>query len=409
MHEKRISSRIGLLVSLAVGLGIVIGISVGRVGAAPGAPFDMRLITEASKVIQAHYVDRKAVRSRALTYGAIAGMVRGLGDAGHSVFLTPGMRRMERQFIRGKLEGIGVEVQMKAGHLVVVAPIDGSPAARAGLRAGDVILRVNGQNISGMSLVQSVELIKGPAGSSIALTVAEKGTGRTREVRLVRASIKVPFVTWARIPGTRIADLRITAFNDGVARSLRRALKQIRNGPIAGIILDLRNNPGGKLTEAVHVASQFLEGGNVLLVKDARGKVTPVPVEKGGLATSVSLVALVNGGTASAAEIVAGALQAAHRARLVGQTTFATGTVLVGFPLSDGSELMLAVEEWLTPDGRTIWHHGIRPDVDVAPGAGGVMVLPQQLRGMDVRALRDRQLTRAARILEAGQTGEGGE
>jgi len=406
MRELRTARRVGLLLSLALSVGVALGFVIGRgQSSVAGSGPDFQLMTEAWNLIRAHYVDRKAVKPGPLTHGAIAGMVRALGDTGHSVFLTPDMRRMERRFVRGKLVGIGVEVQMKHGHLVVVAPIDGTPAARAGLSPGDLILKVDGENISGMSLVQSIERIEGPTGSTVSLTVS--GGGRTRQVRLKRTSIKVRSVTWARVPGTRVADLRIASFNDGVTASLRRALEALHKEPPDGVILDLRNNPGGELAEAIGVASQFLSGGNVLLVKDARGKETPVPVTKGGLATSVPLVALVNSGTASAAEIVAGALQAARRARLVGQTTFATGTVLQSFPLSDGSALMLATEEWLTPDGKTIWHRGIKPDVVLALASDARPVVPRDLRKHTLlHGVTDSQLLRALALLEAGQSGD---
>jgi carboxyl-terminal processing protease len=173
-----------------------------------------------------------------------------------------------------------------------------------------------------------------------------------------------------------------------------------------GIVLDLRNNPGGLFTEAVSVASQFLSEGNVVLEKDSKDRITAVPVEKGGVALRIPMVALVNSGTASAAEIVAGALQDHERAVLVGTTTFGTGTVLEKFPLSDGSALLLAVEEWLTPDGHTIWHKGIVPTVVVTLAEGATLLLPFEERDMTPEQLReskDLQLLKALALVTRKQ------
>jgi carboxyl-terminal processing protease len=183
---------------------------------------------------------------------------------------------------------------------------------------------------------------------------------------------------------------------------LRAALAQIRRSGLSGIVLDMRNNPGGLLEEAVGAASQFLAGGNVLLVKDAHGKIKPIPVKPGGAATTVPLAVLVNGGTASAAEIVAGALRDASRARLIGVRTIGTGTVLNEFPMSDGSALLLAVEEWLTPAGRVIWHQGITPEIVVELPPETSQIFPQEERGMTANQLhdsRDRQLLTALELL----------
>jgi carboxyl-terminal processing protease len=191
-----------------------------------------------------------------------------------------------------------------------------------------------------------------------------------------------------------------------VTKDLRKALMVIQERKLTGIILDLRNNPGGIFDEAVSSASQFLNGGNVLLEKNSQGKITPVPVESGGLRVSLPVVALINGGTASAAEIVAGALQDSRRAKLVGEKTFGTGTVLEMFPLQDGSALLLAVKEWLTPAGRLIWHRGIVPDVPVSLPPDVTPLFPETERMMaeeELRASDDRQLLRALDLFFASK------
>jgi carboxyl-terminal processing protease len=207
-------------------------------------------------------------------------------------------------------------------------------------------------------------------------------------------------VTWQQLPGTQIAHLRISAFSQGVTDDLEQALGEIRQQDLEGIILDLRSNPGGLLREAVGTTSQFLSGGNVLQVRDAQGNVEPIAVEEGGLAPDLPLVVLINQGSASASEIVSGALQDAERATLVGETTFGTGTVLNTFLLSDGSALLLATEEWLTPSGRVIWHQGIEPDVEVVLPDDATPLVPRLETDLSAGELRDSQDVQLLRALD---------
>jgi carboxyl-terminal processing protease len=361
-----------------------------------------RLMAEAWNTIENVYVDRKAVNPQRLTYGAISGMVDSLGDAGHSRFLSPEMMQQERNFSKGLLEGIGAEVQMKNNQVVIVAPMDDSPAQRSGLKPGDIILKVDGEEVSGLSLEQVSARILGPAGSSVNLTILNPGTGRTMTLTLVRARVILHNVKWQPLPGTGVAHVRIAMFSQGVSKDLRKALKTLQKEKLTGVILDLRNNPGGLFEEAVETTSQFLASGNVVLEKDAAGKVTAIPVQPGGVAIAIPMVVLINGGTASAPEIVAGALRDAGRSRLVGETTFGTGTVLKPFTLSDGSALLLAVEEWLTPAGQVIWHKGISPDVLVPLPPEVPPLFPEAEKGMTITGLRqshDEQLLRALDLL----------
>lgn len=379
------------------GMGVLIFL-VAAGCSTPKTQPNFALLDQAWNTIQQEYVDRSSINAKDLTYGALEGMVDALGDTGHSSFLSPEMVRDLRRMEHGEFHGIGLELQMKNGRAVVVSPIDDSPAQKAGVKAGEVILEVAGQDITDWPLARVIQQISGRPGTKVSLTLEDPKTGESRRMSLVRASVKIHDVSWTRLPGTDIAHLRLASFDAGATRDLRRALSQIKNQELKTIILDLRNNPGGLLDEAISVASQFLTDGNVLLSKDNKGQVEAVPVQKGGLATEIPLVVLVNEGSASAAEIVAAALQDSGRATVIGQTTFGTGTVLEEFRLADGSALLLAVQEWLTPAGRSFWHKGIKPDVAVSLPADANPLFPkdeQGLSGDQLMSTADRQLLSA--------------
>jgi carboxyl-terminal processing protease len=367
---------------------------------------DFKLMAEAWNAVERHYVDRPAVRPRTMTYGAITGMVDSLGDTGHSGFLSPEMVKAAAMIESGQYTGIGVEIQMKDKQVVVVAPLDGSPARKAGVRAGDIITAVNGESIAGLAVQEVVRRIKGTVDTRLNLTLEDPATGAQRTVTVTREKIRLRSVTWSLLPGTRIAHLRISVFSKGTLPTLDKALADIDRAGARGLVLDLRNDPGGILDVAVGVASRFLQNGDVLQEKDAEGRIKPVPVENGTVKSSLPMAVLINAGSASASEIVAGALQDAGRAKIIGETTFGTGTVLEQVPLSDGSALLLAVREWLTPRGRTIWHKGITPDVAVKLPPGVPPLAPEAEQGMSAehfRASKDRQLLRAVEIIGSGR------
>ncbi len=403
MKKAYVAGLVAVLVA-GFGLGTWTGLSVHKnsspaLTVSANSVAEFQLVEDAWTITRDNYVARNATQPKRLAYGTIAGMIASLGDTGHSTFLTPQQLQQENDFEQGKLQGIGVEVQEKNGNVVVVAPINGSPAQKAGLRTGDIISQVNGQTIT--SVTQAVGLILGPVGTSVNLTIRDP-SGATSEVTLVRAIIKLVSVSWNQLPGSTIADLRLSSFAKGTATELDSALAEIKAQGSTGIVLDMRDNPGGLLEDAVAVSSRFLKTGNVLLEKDINGNVTSVPVTQGVAVTDLPMVVLVNQGTASAAEIVAGALQDAGRAKLVGETTFGTGTVLNQFNLPDGSALILAVEEWLTPSGKTIWHVGLTPDVVVSLAKGITPLFPDEEQGMtpsQLQASGDAQLLKAMSLL----------
>lgn len=391
---------------LAVGIlgGVILDRQISHTDVVPQSGISkFELITEAWDTTRQIYVDRTSTDPTKLAYGAIDGMINSLGDTGHSRFLTPEEVKQQQNFEKGQLEGVGIEVQEKNGQVVIVAPIEGSPAQKAGLRPGEIILKVDGKPVT--SLGDAVQRILGPAGTSVTLTL-QSTPGETRDVTLVRARIDIKSVTWHQLPGTSFTHIRISSFSTGTTADLRSALSAIKQQGTSGIVIDLRDDPGGLLDEATGTTSEFLKTGNVLLEKSADGTIKQVPVKPSSdVVADTPLVVLVNGGTASAAEIVAGALQDNGRAKLIGETTFGTGTVLGQYSLSDGSAILLATEEWLTPKGRTIWHTGLTPDVVVALPQNTAPLTPEAEADMTKDQLDssgDQQLLQAISMLNTG-------
>lgn len=387
---------VGIVLSLLVGFGG--GLAFDRVvllhGTPPTEPASAEqsfgVFWEAWRLVENHYVDKSAVDPKQMTYGAIEGMLDSLHDTGHTRFLSPSDVKSEQQSLAGQLDGIGVEVATRDGKLTVVAPLDNSPALKAGLMPGDVVKKVNGKDVSAMSLDQVSQLIRGPSGTSVQLTVLRPNTAKLLTFTIVRQQIKVPLVTWATIPGKHIADIRISEFGDDTDTQLRAALAQAKAAGDTKVILDLRNDPGGLLDQAVKVVSEFVPSGDVLMEQDRSGLRKHIPVDPGGVAYKVPLVVLVNHGTASGAEIVAGALQDHKRATILGEQTFGTGTVLNEYHLSDGSAILLGVREWLTPDGHLIWKHGITPTKVVAEPSNVIPLVPIELKPMTPAQLQQR-------------------
>ena len=367
--------------------------------------FNEALLDEARTVIQNNFVDRDAATTERLQDGALAGMVDILGDTGHSRFMTPTMVEEQHNYTAGEFEGIGAYVEMRDGFVTVVSPIDNSPAQAAGVQPGFIVLEVAGEDMAGKTLQEVVERILGPAGSEVTITFFNPESGENVTLTIERARIELENVTWAMLPGSTIAYTRVAGFSQDVGKELGAAIDAAEAQGATGIILDLRNNPGGLLHEAVAVSAQFLPpDGVVVLRQDAQGDVKQELVPNDAAPTSLPVVVLINQGSASASEIVSGALQDAGRATLVGETTFGTGTVLNEFALSDGSAILLATEQWLTPDGRVIWREGIVPD-EMVELTGPVRLLTpdtaDDLTADELAATEDAQLLRALEILRA--------
>jgi carboxyl-terminal processing protease len=338
-------------------------------------PAEFGVFWEAWDVVVNHFVDRDKIDFTAMTYGAIQGMLDSLGDQNHTTFFSPEVAQQEANYLEGTFEGIGAYIDTVDEQFKVIAPIHGSPAEVAGILAGDIVLMVDGEEITGMQEWEVIAKVRGPAGTSVVLTVVHPEQTKPIAITIVRAKIDVESVVWARVPETDLAYIQITQFATDTGAELETALKAIqaegrKGNPIAGIILDLRNNPGGLLHEAVRVGSEFLPEGDVILnQRDADGRVSSYKSQGPGLGRDLPMVVLINEGSASAAEILSGALQDHGRAQLVGATTVGTGTVLVPFELSDGSVIRLGVTNWLTPKMNLIKNQGIHPDIAVEQDA----------------------------------------
>ena len=410
------AGRAVLALALIVAFGA--GIAVGRIDVAPAggnatasaapaasiAPGDeFALIREAWDTIHNNYVDAEGLDDLELAYGAIDGMTEAVGDTGHTTFMTPEERAARNSALSGSYVGIGVEVDTTAEGLpLVVGVFRGSPADEVGLKAGDVIVGVDGKTTVGEDLDSVIERVRGEAGTPVVLTIRSGDDGPERDVRIVRADVQIEPVSWVMVPGTKTAMLRLEQFSSGASPKLRTALEELKAAGADRLIVDLRGNPGGYVNEAVAIASEFVASGNVYIERNAAGEEKATAVTPGGVATDLPLVVLVDKGSASAAEIVSGAIQEAERGKLVGVTTFGTGTVLGEFALADGSALRIGTVEWLTPKGRVIWHEGIAPDVVVERPADVAPVVPDDIRSMsaaDLSRIADPQLMEAMELV----------
>jgi carboxyl-terminal processing protease len=396
----------GVVVGAGIGASVADGIaSNGPIPAAstkPGDPSSFGLFTEAWDLLKKNYVDQKALDTKDITYGAIRGMTEAIGDTGHTRFMTPEELARQEQDLSGSFAGIGAVLSDVDSELIVQSVIPGTPAERAGVKAGDRILAVDGNDTTGKSVEDVVREVRGDEGTQVTLTLVHKGLSDPFDVTITRAVIALPAVSWAMYPGTDTAVVRLEQFQADSGKAMADALDAARYAGAKQIVLDLRANPGGYAGEAVRVASQFLDGGVVYIQQDAQGDRTEVPVLPQGKARTQPLVVLVDAGSASSAEIVSGAIQDAGRGKLVGETTFGTGTVLTPYKLSDGSALYVGTVEWLTPKGNEIWRKGITPDVVVAIPDDGRIVVPSEFEALGKDGIvkaNDAQLQRAIELL----------
>lgn len=346
----------------------------------------LSVFAEALGIVEENHVDPKDTKK--LIYGAIKGMVGSLDS--HSSFMAPEEFKELQIETKGSFSGIGIEITLKDNLLIVVSPIEGTPAYRAGFQAGDRIIKIDGQNTKNMNLLDAVRKIRGAKGSAVTLTIIRENVDKPKTFSLVREIIPIRSVR-ARFFEDGIGYIRITNFQDKTDDDLKQAFKDLnaRFKPLRGLILDLRNDPGGLLDQAVKVSDEFLSSG-LIVYTEGRNKAQTVRFyandNSSGLEKTIPLVVLINEGSASASEIVAGAVQDRKRGFLIGTKSFGKGSVQTIIPLEDGSALRLTTAHYYTPSGRSINDKGIQPDL--------VVEAPTIPEGKSVKDLRQEALER---------------
>lgn len=348
----------------------------------------LKLLSDILDILDKEYINPQALDTTKMFYSAAAGLVAGVGDA-HTAFQEPVSAKLEAERLEGSFEGIGASVEMRDDQVVIAQLMPGSPALKAGVQVGDIILAVDGISVKGLSLTETVAKIRGPRGSQVRLLLQREGVDAPLEIAVTRDRIEVESVSY-RMLDDHIAYIQLAIFNAVTTEQLTRAIKELLAQKPVGLVLDLRDNPGGYLTTAVEVASQFLPANTHILTEVKRDEPPEkFYVEKAGEATQIPLVVLVNGGSASASEIVAGAIQDNKRGVILGTRTYGKGSVQASHELVNGSSLRVTIAKWNRPNGANIDGEGITPDI--------IVEYTQQ----DYDARRDPQLERAVQELLA--------
>ena len=346
-------------------------------------PPEFNTLFEVYALLKREHFQRESLDATELSRGAIKGMIEALDDA-HALYLAPERHALEAQDFKGFFTGIGAQVTMRDGRITIITPLFDTPAEKAGIRPGDMILEIDGESTDEISLMEAVNKIRGPSGEPVELVILRITGGDPISLTIIRAVVKVESVNLRMLVG-QIAHLKINTFTETTDQEVEDALKKVKEFDARGLILDVRNNPGGLLTSVVNVTSQFIEGGLVLYEVDGRGRRRDWPVKSKGLARNIPMVVLVNEGSASGGEVLAGAIIHHGRGPVIGATTFGKGSVNTLRALKDGSGVYYTIALWFTPDGKSIEGEGVEPDIVVAQPEDGV---------------EDLQLDKAIEVLE---------
>jgi len=361
---RKRDAHLGSLLIIGLIASFIIGGSNFRAATGSETYENLKVFTEVLSLVESNYVD--TVDPKKLVYGAIRGMLKELDP--HTVFMTEEMFREMQVDTKGEFGGLGITISMQNDILTVISPIEDTPAWRAGIKAGDKIVKVDGESTKDMTISDAVKMMRGVPGTSVVIAVMREGLKEPKDYTIVRDIIKLKSVKY-KILDDNIGYVRITSFQERTDSDLRAALQEVFSGDegLRGLVLDLRNNPGGLLDQAVKVSGEFLEKEKLVVYTKGRrqNNNTEYTVRKGGARTDYPMVVLVNRGSASASEIVAGALQDWERAVILGTPTFGKGSVQTVIPLEDGSGLRLTTAKYFTPKGRSIQNTGITPDIEV--------------------------------------------
>lgn len=349
---------------------------------------DTGIVFEAWKKLSDKYVGNLP-DNKSMVYGMAKGMTNQLGDP-YTVFFEPEKAKQFKEDLKGSFEGIGAEIGVKENILTIIAPIKDTPADKAGLKSGDKILKIDDKDTAGMLVDEAVSIIRGKRGTKVKLLVMSEEDAAPREVEITRDVINVKSVEWEMKDGN-IAYIRLSSFSEDTVKELTEATKKIRESEAKGVVLDLRGNPGGYLEVAVDVAGFFLPKKSLVVREDFGGKQpsNEYATQYDPVLDKYPLMVLVDKGSASASEILAGALSEDKGIKLIGEKTYGKGSVQEFLPLSDGSTVKVTVAEWLTPEGRNINKEGISPDVEVKVSAD------------DIKDKKDPQLDKALEMVKA--------
>lgn len=349
---------------------------------------DMGIVFEAWKKLSEKYVG-SIPDNKSMVYGMAKGMTEQLGDP-YTVFFEPDKAKQFKEDLKGSFEGIGAEIGMKDSIVTIIAPIKDTPADKAGLKPGDKILKIDDKETTGLSVDEAVSSIRGKKGTQVKLNVISESDPAPRDVSITRDVINVKSVTW-EMKNDDVAYIQLSSFSEDTVKEFTEAARQIRESSAKSIVLDLRGNPGGYLDSAVDIASFFLPKGTLVVREDFGGKqpANDYATQYQPVLDKYPMVALVDNGSASAAEILAGALSEKKGVKLVGEKTYGKGSVQEFITLSDGSTVKVTVAEWLTPEGKNINKEGISPDTTV------------EISADDLQNKRDSQLDKALEIVKS--------
>lgn len=370
------------------------------------AGIDFSMFWDVWDRIHHYWIDAPSIDNQKLVWGAISGMVNALDDP-YTTFFTPKENQDFKEDLGGAFEGIGAQLGLEDNKIIIIAPLKGSPAEAAGIKTGDWIMKVNSEDTLNWSVSQAVTKIRGPKGSKVTLTILHKGGEKPAEIAITRNTITVPSVdAWIKTPaeikeisglpnhstaGRKIAYIHLSQFGDRLEEDWSKAVTDIvntrKNSDIAGLVFDVRNNPGGYLDGSVYIGSEFIKSGTIVSQKNSDGSIQHHDANGNGRLYDIPMVVLINKGSASAAEIVSGALKDYHRATIVGETSYGKGSVQTPQDLAGGSSIHITTGKWLTPKGESINKKGITPDTEIKLSDSAT-------------ASEDAQLEKAIEILE---------